>query len=152
MDQEEAIKGIRKINISLAEREFKAKPVYAYDVFISAKEYAEMLANEKKSLRNWALQIWHYILFFVRLFYKSVGIALSIIFAMLFFSFIINDPVKAIDVDELIILIRTLTPLMSIFSCIILLLSNPNLGHFKNIFEIEVLKKLYGKAQENNNC
>lgn len=50
MDQEEAIKGIRKINISLAEREFKAKPVYAYDVFISAKEYAEMLANEKKSL------------------------------------------------------------------------------------------------------
>lgn len=71
---------------------------------------------------------------------------------MLFFSFITNDPVKAIDVDELIILIRTLTPLMSIFSCIILLLSNPNLGHFKNIFEIEVLKKLYGKAQENNNC
>ena len=68
MDQEEAIKGIRKINISLAEREFKAKPVYAYDVFISAKEYTEMLANEKKSLRNWALQIWHYILFFCKTF------------------------------------------------------------------------------------
>lgn len=48
MDQEEAITGIRKINISLAEREFKAKPIYAYDVFISEKEYAEMLANEKK--------------------------------------------------------------------------------------------------------
>ena len=40
MDQEEAITGIRKINISLAEREFKAKPIYAYDVFISEKEYA----------------------------------------------------------------------------------------------------------------
>ena len=50
MNQEEAIKGIRNINISLAEREFKAKPIYAYDVFISEKEYAEMLANEKKSL------------------------------------------------------------------------------------------------------
>ena len=62
MDQEEAIKGIRKINISLAEQAFKAKPIYAYDVFISEKEYAEMLANEKKNLRNWALQIWHYIL------------------------------------------------------------------------------------------
>ena len=49
MNQEEAIKGIRNININLAEREFKAKPIYAYDVFISEKEYAEMLANEKKS-------------------------------------------------------------------------------------------------------
>ena len=84
MDQE-AITGIRKINISLAEREFKAKPIYAYDVFISEKEYAEMLANEKKSLRNWALQIWHYILYFARLAYKSVSIALSIIFECCFF-------------------------------------------------------------------
>jgi hypothetical protein len=152
MDQEEAITGIRKINISLAEREFKAKPTYAYDIFISEKEYAEMLANEKKSLRNWALQIWHYILYFARLAYKSVSIALSIIFVMLFFSFITNDPVKAIDVDELILLIRNLTPLMSIFACVILLLSNPSLRYPKNIFMIEVLKKLYGKAQENNNC
>ena len=152
MDQEEAITGIRKINISLAEREFKAKPIYAYDVFISEKEYAEMLANEKKSLRNLALQIWHYILYFARLAYKSVSIALSIIFVMLFFSFITNDPVKAIDVDELILVIRNLTPLMSIFACVILLLSNPSLRYPKNIFMIEVLKKLYGKAQENNNC
>ena len=90
MNQEEAIKGIRNINISLAEREFKAKPIYAYDVFISEKEYAEMLANEKKSLRNWTLQIWYYLLYFARLAYKSVSIALSIIFVMLFFSFIIK--------------------------------------------------------------
>ena len=152
MNQEEAIKGIRNINISLAEREFKAKPIYAYDVFISEKEYAEMLANEKKSLRNWTLQIWYYFLYFARLAYKSVSIALSIIFVMLFFSFITNDPVKAIDVDELIHLIINLTPLMSIFACVILLLSNPSLRHPKNIFMIEVLKKLYGKAQENNNC
>lgn len=152
MNQEEAIKGIRNININLAEREFKAKPIYAYDVFISEKEYAEMLANEKKSLRNWTLQIWYYFLYFARLAYKSVSIALSIIFVMLFFSFITNDPVKAIDVDELIHLIRNLTPLMSIFACVILLLSNPSLRHPKNIFMIEVLKKLYGKAQENNNC
>ena len=111
-----------------------------------------MLANEKKSLRNWTLQIWYYFLYFARLAYKSVSIALSIIFVMLFFSFITNDPVKAIDVDELIHLIRNLTPLMSIFACVILLLSNPSLRHPKNIFMIEVLKKLYGKAQENNNC
>ena len=129
MDQEEAIKGIRKINISLAEREFKAKPIYAYDVFISEN-----------------------ILYFARLAYKSVSIALSIIFVMLFFSFITNDPVKAIDVDQLILLIRNLTPLMSIFACVILLLSNPSLRYPKNIFMIEVLKKLYVKAQENNNC
>ena len=45
MDQEEAITGIRKINISSVEREFKAKPVYTYDVFISEKEYMEMLVN-----------------------------------------------------------------------------------------------------------
>lgn len=152
MNQEEAIKGIRNINISLAEREFKAKLIYAYDVFISEKEYAEMLANEKKSLRNWSLQIWHYFLYFARLAYKSVSIALSIIFVMLFFSFITNDPVKAIDVDELILIIRNLTPLMSIFTWVILLLSNPSLRHPKNIFMVEVLKKLYGKAQENNNC
>ena len=119
MNQEEAIKGIRNININLAEREFKAKPIYAYDVFISEKEYAEMLANEKKSLRNWTLQIWYYFLYFARLAYKSVSIALSIIFVMLFFSFITNDPVKAIDVDELIHLIRNLTPLMSIFPILV---------------------------------
>nr|ARS43358.1 hypothetical protein pRCADGH-2_027 [Pasteurella multocida] len=41
---------------------------------------------------------------------------------------------------------------MSIFACVILLLSNPSLRYPKNIFMIEVLKKLYGKAQENNNC
>ena len=152
MDQEEAIKGIRKINISLAEREFKAKPIYAYDVFISEKEYAEMLANEKKSLRNWAYQIWYYILYFARLAYKSVSVALSIIFVILFFSFITNDPVKAMSLDELILLIRSLTPLISVFACVILLLSNPSLRYPKNIFMIEVLKKLYGKAQENNNC
>ena len=152
MDQEEAITGIRKINISLAEREFKAKPIYAYDVFISEKEYAEMLANEKKSLRNWAYQIWYYILYFARLAYKSVSVALSIIFVILFFSFITNDPVKAMSLDELILIIRSLTPLISIFACVILLLSNPSLRYPKNIFMIEVLKKLYGKAQENNNC
>ncbi|MBS7021654.1 MAG: hypothetical protein KH127_00270 [Haemophilus parainfluenzae] len=152
MDQEEAITGIRKINISLAEREFKAKPIYAYDVFISEKEYAEMLANEKKSLRNWAYQIWYYILYFARLAYKSVSVALSIIFVILFFSFITNDPVKAMSLDELILLIRSLTPLISVFACVILLLSNPSLRYPKNIFMIEVLKKLYGKAQENNNC
>lgn len=151
MDQEEAITGIRKINISLAEREFKAKPIYAYDVFISEKEYAEMLANEKKSLRNWAYQIWYYILYFARLAYKSVSVALSIIFVILFFSFITNDPVKAMSLDELILLIRSLTPLISVFACVILLLSNPSLRYPKNIFMIEVLKKLYGKAQENNN-
>lgn len=152
MDQEEAITGIRKINISLAEREFKAKPIYAYDVFISEKEYAEMLANEKKSLRNWAYQIWYYILYFARLAYKSVSVALSIIFVILFFLFITNDPVKAISLDELILLIRNLTPLTSIFSCVVLLLSNPSLRYPKNIFMVEVLKKLYRKAQENNNC
>ena len=152
MDQEEAITGIRKINISLAEREFKAKPIYAYDVFISEKEYAEMLANEKKSLRNWAYQIWYYILYFARLAYKSVSVALSIIFVILFFSFITDDPVKAMSLDELILLIRSLTPLISVFACVILLLSNPSLRYPKNIFMIEVLKKLYGKAQENNNC
>lgn len=148
MNQEEAIKGIRNINMSLAEREFKAKPIYTYDVFISEKEYAEMLANEKKSLRNWAFQIWYYFLYFARLAYKSVSIALSIIFVMLFFSFITNDPIKAIDVDELILLIRNLTPLMSMFACFILWLSNPSLRYPKNIFMIEVLKKLYGKAQK----
>ncbi len=63
-----------------------------------------------------------------------------------------KESLKAIDVDELILLIRNLTPLMSIFACVILLLSNPSLRYPKNIFEIEVLKKLYGKAQENNNC
>ena len=152
MDQEEAITGIRKINISLAEREFKAKPIYAYDVFISEKEYAEMLANEKKSLRNWAYQIWYYILYFARLTYKSVSVALSIIFVILFFSFITNDPVKVMSLDELILLIRSLTPLISIFACVVLLLSNPSLRYPKNIFMVEVLKKLYRKAQENNNC
>lgn len=152
MDQEEAITGIRKISISSVERKFKAEPIYAYDVFISEKEYMEMLANEKKSLRNWALQIWYYILHFARLVYQSVSIALSIIFVMLFFSFITNDPVKAIDVNDLILLIKNLTPLMSIFACVILLLSNPSARHPKNIFMIEILKKLYKKAQENNNC
>jgi hypothetical protein len=111
-----------------------------------------MLANEKKSLRNWAYQIWYYILYFARLAYKSVSVALSIIFVILFFSFITNDPVKAMSLDELILLIRSLTPLISVFACVILLLSNPSLRYPKNIFMIEVLKKLYGKAQENNNC
>ena len=152
MDQEEAITGIRKIKINLAEREFKAKPVHVYDVFITEKEYTEMLANEKKSLRNWAYQIGYYILYFVRLTYKSVSVALNIIFVILFFSFITNDPVKAISLDELILLIRNLTPLTSIFSCFVLLLSNPSLRYPKNIFMVEVLKKLYRKAQENNNC
>lgn len=152
MDQEEAITGIRKINISSVEREFKAKPVYTYDVFISEKEYMEMLVNEKKSLRNCVFQIWYYILYFATLAYQSVSAALIIIFVMLFFSFITNDPVKAIDVNNLILLIRNLTPLTSIFTCIILLLSNPSARHPKNIFMIEILKKLYKKAQENNNC
>lgn len=152
MDQEEAITSIRKINISSVEREFKAEPIYAYDVFISEKEYMEMLANEKKSLHNLALQIWYYILYFATLAYKSVSAALIIIFVMLFFSFITNNPVKAIDVNDLILLIRNLTPLISIFACVILLLSNPSARHPKNIFMIEILKKLYKKAQENNNC
>ena len=71
---------------------------------------------------------------------------------MLFFSFITNDPVKAMSLDELILLIRSLTPLISIFACVVLLLSNPSLRYPKNIFMVEVLKKLYRKAQENNNC
>ena len=152
MNQKDNADRIRVICTSLEQQEFEAKPVHTYDIFMRENEYQEMLPNEKKSLLNWTFQIWHYFLYFARLAYKSVSIALSIIFVMLFFSFITNDPVKAIDIDELILLIRNLTPLMSIFACVILLLSNPSLRYPKNIFMIEVLKKLYGKAQENNNC
>ncbi|MDE8035216.1 hypothetical protein OQ257_08570 [Actinobacillus equuli subsp. equuli] len=151
MTQEDAISRIRIISTDMVHCEFEAKPVYIYDIHLSYKEYTEMLLSEKKILRNWILQIWQYILYFLILTYKSAIISLEMIILMIIYAFITTEPVKATNFNEIILTIRTLIIPLSVLSCCILLFLNPNLRHPKNIFRNEVIKKLYKKAQENNN-
>lgn len=99
---ENNLNGIRRLSlISLGyEDGFQAKPVHNYDVYISEKKYNKMLSDEKKIPLNWFKQVWQYALYLFQLAYKSISIAITAIFVILFLSFITTDPVKAINVDD----------------------------------------------------
>ncbi|PJG82800.1 hypothetical protein [Caviibacterium pharyngocola] len=134
MNPEDNVSRIKCAITSADQRKFEAKPVYTYDIYLSKDEYNEMLLSEKKILRNWILQFWQYILYFSTLAYKSAIISLELIILMIFFAFITTEPVKSINPNEIILIIRNPIAPLSVFSCFILLLLNPYLRHPPNIF------------------
>lgn len=139
---ENNLNGIRRLSlISLGyEDGFQAKPVHNYDVYIS----------EKNTIINWLKQVWQYALYLFQLAYKSISMAITAIFVILFLSFITTDPVKAINVDDLISLVMNGTQVFSFLAFIFIILFDARFRSPVNVFENEVLKKLYKKAQESN--
>ena len=109
-----------------------------------------MLSDEKKIPLNWFKQVWQYALYLFQLAYKSISIAITAIFVILFLSFITTDPVKAINVDDLISLVVSGIQVFSFFALIFNILFDARFRSPVNVFENEVLKKLYKKAQESN--
>lgn len=146
---ENNLNGVRRLSLGYEEG-FKAKPVHNYDVYLSEKEYKKMLSDEKKIPLNWLKQIWQYALYLFQLAYKSISMAITTIFVILFLSFITTDPVKAINVDDLIHLVVNGTQVFSFFACMFIILFNPRFRSPVNVFEEEVFKKLYKKAEESN--
>lgn len=115
---ENNLNGIRRLSLNVySEEGFKAKPVHIYDVCLDEKEYKKMLSDEKKIPLNWLKQIWQYALYLFQLAYKSISMAITTIFVILFLSFITTDPVKAINVDDLIHLVVNGTQVFSFFTC-----------------------------------
>lgn len=149
---ENNLNGIRRLSlISLGyEDGFQAKPVHNYDVYISEKKYNKMLSDEKKIPLNWLKQVWQYALYLFQLAYKSISMAITAIFVILFLSFITTDPVKAINVDDLINIVVNGTQVFSFLAFIFIILFDARFRSPVNVFENEVLKKLYKKAQESN--
>ena len=76
--------------------------------------------------------------------------AITAIFVILFLSFITTDPVKAISVDDLIHLVVNGTQVFSFLAFIFIILFDARFRSPVNVFEEEVFKKLYKKAEENN--
>ena len=125
---ENNLNGIRRLSLNVYPEEgFKAKPVHIYDVCLDEKEYKKMLSDE-----------------------KSISMAITTIFVILFLSFITTDPVKAISVDDLIHLVVNGTQVFSFLAFIFIILFDARFRSPVNVFEEEVFKKLYKKAEENN--
>lgn len=148
---ENNLNGIRRLSLNVdSEEGFKAKPVHIYDVCLDEKEYKKMLLDEKKIPLNWFKQVWQYALYLFQLAYKSISMAITAIFVILFLSFITTDPVKAINVDDLISLVMNGIQVFSFFALIFNILFDARFRSPVNVFEKEVFKKLYKKAQESN--
>lgn len=148
---EDNLNGIRRLSLNVdSEEGFKAKPVHIYDVCLDEKEYKKMLSDEKKIPLNWFKQVWQYALYLFQLAYKSISIAITAIFVILFLSFITTDPVKAINVDDLISLVMNGIQVFSFFALIFNILFDARFRTPVNVFEEEVFKKLYKKAEESN--
>lgn len=148
---ENNLNGIRRLSLNVdSEKGFKAKPVHIYDVCLDEKEYKKMLSDEKKIPLNWFKQVWQYALYLFQLAYKSISMAITAIFVILFLSFITTDPVKAINVDDLINIVVSGTQVFSFFAFIFIILFDARFRSPVNVFEEEVFKKLYKKAEESN--